>query len=159
MTFTFDWQPKEHAQVVNLLQRELFQSGVWRLLKWFVLVVFGFGVVTVTVGLLTGAITTALQLAPWVVLIALWIAFFWQMTGRLQARAVRRNDPNVAHPFTYALDENGLHMSMKTTDLQLRWSGMAKVRETPELFLFYYNKRCAYFLPKRAIALPNDVER
>jgi hypothetical protein len=38
----------------------------------------------------------------------------------------------------------------------LKWSGLHKVRETPDLFMFYYSKRIAYYLPKRV--LPSEVE-
>jgi hypothetical protein len=31
---------------------------------------------------------------------------------------------------------------------------MHKVRETPDMFLFYYSKRLAYYLPKRVVEPP-----
>ena len=40
---------------------------------------------------------------------------------------------------------------MRTINTELKWGGMNRVRETPEMFLFYYSRRTAYFLPKRAV--------
>ena len=61
------------------------------------------------------------------------------------------SDPNVAHPITHTFDDSGLHIGMRTINTELKWEGMNRVRETPEMFLFYYSQRTAYFLPKRAV--------
>ena len=46
---------------------------------------------------------------------------------------------------------------MKTLTAELLWSGMFAVKETPSMFLFYYSKRRAYYLPKRAVGNPEEI--
>ena len=52
---------------------------------------------------------------------------------------------------THTFDDVGLHIGMRTIDAQLKWAGMNRVQETPEMFLFYYSRRTAYSLPKRIL--------
>ena len=40
---------------------------------------------------------------------------------------------------------------MRTLNAERKWAGMNRVRETSEMFLFYYSRRTAYFLPKRVV--------
>jgi hypothetical protein len=60
-------------------------------------------------------------------------------------------DPAVRHPISHALEESGLRVITKAAETRLDWSGLHKVRETPHLFMFYYSKRIAYYLPKRVV--------
>ena len=45
---------------------------------------------------------------------------------------------------------------MRTLNAELKWAGMNRVRETPDMFLFYYSRRTAYFLPKRVVGTADD---
>jgi hypothetical protein len=36
---------------------------------------------------------------------------------------------------------------------------MHKVRETPDMFMFYYSQRFAYYLPKRALDSGDEADR
>ena len=62
-----------------------------------------------------------------------------------------RHDPNVAHPITHTVDASGLGITTRAATVHVKWDGMHKVRETEDMFLFYYTSRYAYFLPKRAV--------
>lgn len=156
MTYTFDWQPREHALVTRLLIREQFSSGAWRVLKWGVV---GFVALSALLALalaLQGDAAGAMRLVPWLIPVILLLLFFGRLSGRIRARQVQRHDPNVAHPLTHTLDEQGFHVTSHTAHVDLGWDGLHKVRETPDLFLFYYSARLAYYLPKRA--LPDAAE-
>ena len=50
-------------------------------------------------------------------------------------------------------------MITKAADTRLKWEGLHKVRETPDLFMFYYSPRIAYYLPKRALGDPTEVDQ
>ena len=38
----------------------------------------------------------------------------------------------------------------------MRWDALVEAAETDEFFLFYYSKKCAYYLPKRVVGGPED---
>ena len=151
LSFTFDWRSGEHASVTSLLIREQFASGVWRVVKWAVVLVLVLSATLTMAVAVAGDLTSTAQLGPLTLLVS---GLTWKLPiliGRLQAWRVQRSDPNVAHPMTHTFNHSGLHIGMRTINAELKWAGMHKVRETPEMFLFYYSPRTAYFLPKRAV--------
>ncbi len=150
-SYTFDWRRDEHARVTSLLFREQLRSGIWRLGKWIIALVVILGAMLCVATAMLGDLASTLRLAPLLVIVGGLTLAFPALIGRLQAWRVQRNDPNVGHPFTHMLDHSGLHVGMRTVNAELKWSGMYMVRETPDMFLFYYNRRTAYFLPKRAL--------
>lgn len=136
LSFTFDWRPSEHARVTSLLIREQFSSGIWRILKWAVVLVLVLSAILTIVAAGAGDLTSTAQLGPLTLLVS---GLTWKLpilTGRLQAWRIQRSDPNVAHPITHTFDDSGLHIGMRTINTELKWEGMNRVRETPEMFLF-----------------------
>lgn len=158
-SYTFDWQPKEHAQVTRLLVREHFGSGIWRLAKWIVIGIVALAALLTVALIVLGDPAPAMRLAPLVILLTVLLSSFGSITGWLRARQVQRHDPNTRHPLNHTLDEAGFHARSYTANVDLRWDGLHKVRETPDLFLFYYSARLAYYLPKRALGGEAEAER
>ena len=154
-SFTFDWRPGEHAHVTSILVDEQFSSGIWRVFKWSVVLVLVLSVAMTMATAAAGDLTSTLQLGPLTLIVAGLIWKFPILTGRLQAWRVQRSDPNVGHPISHTFDDSGLHIGMRTVNAEIKWAGMNKVRETPEMFLFYYSRRMAYFFPKRAVDSPD----
>jgi hypothetical protein len=150
-SFTFDWRPDEHARVTSFLIREQFSSRGWRVSKWIVFSVLILSVAVTLVLAATGDVASVVELGPLTLVVSGLVWKFPILTGRLHAWRVRRNDPNVAHAITHSFDDSGLHIEMRTLNAELKWAGMNRVRETPEMFLFYYSRRTAYFLPKRVV--------
>src|SRR5574341_830173 len=157
LTFTWTWSAREHARVSTWLLREQFATWYWRLAGWLFLV-FLVGAMVIGVVVTEDRPAALIGLIPWLVLIAFWLAFARWGSGWLQAWSARRLDPNLAHPFEHVLAEDGLHVHTHTANTDLKWAGLYKVTELPDLFLFYYNKRCAYYLPKRVIPSPNELQ-
>jgi hypothetical protein len=157
-TYTFDWRRREHAHVTSLLVREQFSSGIWRVLKWAVIAVLLFAALVAVASALLGDLASATLLAPWLIVAGALVLAFSRLTGGIHTWRVARHDPNVAHPLTHTLDESGLHVSMHTASFDLTWTGLHHVRETPKLFMFYYSKRVAYYLPKRALSGPEEID-
>jgi hypothetical protein len=155
--YTFDWRPDEHVRVTSLLVREQFSSGIRRALKWGVVVVLVLGAVVAMATALSGSLAEAMPLGALVIAVAALVLAFGRLAGWIQAWQLKRTDPNVAHPITHSLDESGYHVSSRTTDVDLKWEGLHKVRETNDLLMFYYSSRLAYYLPKRALPSPEEV--
>lgn len=157
-TYTFDWNIKEHAHVTTLLMHEKFSTGIWRIVKWIVVGIIILGTVLAVSLFLLGDTASAIELAPWLIAAGVLVIPFYKITGWIRAWQIQRSDPNIAHPFIQTLDEEGFHISMHTINVDLIWTGMHKVRETPDLFLFYYSKHTAYYLPKRLLAGKPEIE-
>ena len=101
-----------------------------------------------------GDLTSTLELGSLVIIVAVLTSKFPEITGWLQAWRVGRSDPNVGHPFVHTFGPDGLRIGMHTVNAELKWAGMHKVREPADMFLFYYSKRMAYYLPKRVVEPP-----
>ena len=157
LTFTYEWDFSEHAHLASYLTREYFNRRGWRLTGLLVLacVVGGTGLATAYAH--GGPADALIAMSPWLLLIVLWVVFMLYGAGWINAWQVRRQDPSVTAPLTYVLTHSGLHVTARTVDVEVKWSGMHKVRERPGGFLFYYNRRCAYQLPKRAIGSAEQV--
>lgn len=72
----------------------------------------------------------------------------------IQRRRYRRlyaETPGTRGPQVYRFDADGLMMSGGVAAITLGWDAIIEADETDELFLFFFNKQCAYYLPKRAI--------
>jgi hypothetical protein len=145
--YTFDWRADEHARVTSLLVREQFDTGFRRAMKWGVVIILVLGAFVAVATAIAGSLAEAMPLGALVIAVAA-LVLAWQL---------KRTDPNVAHPITHSLDESGYHVSSRTTDVDLKWEGLHKVRETTDLFMFYYSSRLAYYLPKRALPNPEEV--
>lgn len=156
--FTFSWQASEHAEVVRLLVREQMRSGLWRAAKWLTLLVVAIAWLVVLITIWLGDWRSLNALLPLLLAVTVLLVGFGRITGWLRAIQVRKNDPNVAHPFTYEFGDSGLRLKLHTLSSELRWAGMARIRETADMFLFYYSPRTAYFLPKRAIGPGSEIE-
>jgi hypothetical protein len=158
VSYTFDWRRQEHARVSTLLVRELFGRGVRRVLKWIVVAVWTAGVLLAAVGIGLGDVGIAWRLGPLLALVGVMLLVFYPLTGWLHASQVGRHDPNVEHPITHTLDASGLGITTRAATVHVKWEGMHKVRETDDMFLFYYTDRYAYFLPKRTVGAESAVD-
>lgn len=93
----------------------------------------------------------SLDALPWVIIGAFWLEFIpW-----LQRRAARKlpaRDASVRGPQERAVDATGYHSRGNGVHLDVPWHAMVRGVETDQFFLFFYNKQCAYYLPKRALS-------
>ena len=72
----------------------------------------------------------------------------------IQRRRYRRlyaETPGSRGPQVYRFDADGLMMSGSVAAITLGWDAITEADETDELFLFFFNKQGAYYLPKRAV--------
>ena len=71
-----------------------------------------------------------------------------------QRRALRRlytETPGLSGPQVYTFTYDGLTIVAGPTTLTLGWPSIIEADETAESFLLFYNKQCAYYIPKRAV--------
>jgi hypothetical protein len=152
---TFDFDPAEHYRVL----RAVTQQTPWRFLPWgFV----ALALVMVACSVLPAwgeaePLTLFLSALPWLVFVALWLAFipFLQRRG---ARKLPETDPSARGVQERRIDTAGFHSLGNGVALDVPWHAMRRAVETDEFFLFFYNKQCAYYFPKRALSAADAAE-
>ena len=83
------------------------------------------------------------------------------LTPALRRRRVRRAyaaTPALAGPQRYEFTDDGLALSNASVSNLVRWSAFVQAAETPEFFLLYYSKRCAYYLPRRIMGPEAQID-
>lgn len=60
--------------------------------------------------------------------------------------------PHTEH--TVGLSDGGLEVTCVVAKVTVPWIAIYKVVETPRFLLFYINKHCVYYIPKRALSGP-----
>lgn len=71
-------------------------------------------------------------------------------------RRLYASTPSLRGPQVYRLSGEGVTITGGPATTSLGWDAFVKAMETPEFFLLFYNKRCAYYLPKRVIGGPAE---
>lgn len=70
--------------------------------------------------------------------------FFWN--------SYRSHRATVAQgEMTYEIDDEGIHISVRLARSCHRWPAILRIRASRELLFFNFSKRCAFFVPKRAL--------
>jgi len=95
-------------------------------------------------------------------LAALFLGSLTVLVPWVQRRQFRRaysETPGLREPQVYQFDGDRLVMSAGATTMTLGWDAILEVVETDEFFLFFYSKRCAYYLPKRAMGADSEQHR
>ena len=88
--------------------------------------------------------------APWIAIGAFYLSMPWLM-ARVIARRARRDDPAVRGQQTRIISSAGLEVRGANYVQQFTWSDIVRTVETREFFLFFYNRRTAQYVPKRAL--------
>ena len=87
---------------------------------------------------------------PWIALGAFYLSMPW-LVARVTARRALRDEPSVRGQQTRIISSAGLEVRGTNYLQQFTWSDIVRTVETPEFFLFFYNRRAAKYLPKRAL--------
>jgi hypothetical protein len=91
-----------------------------------------------------------LNVLPWLLLGAFYLSLM-PMMARAAARKALQNDPALRGTQVRTVDGEGVHIIGAGFRQDLRWTDLVKVVETDEFFLFFFNKRQAHYVPKRAL--------
>ena len=98
--------------------------------------------------------------APWAVsafgaLLLMWAFYLYWGAPWLRARQILRDDPCAKDDVRHTITAEGFCARTGAVNVEIKWSHVVQIVETPEFLLFYFNKRAAYFTPKRAIPPPD----
>jgi len=93
----------------------------------------------------------ALSLLPYLLVVALWFALVFWAQFYLAARRTRQLDPSTRGVLTRTLTADGFRIDGTGQAVDLRWEGIHSAVETSEFFLIFFNRLCAYYVPKRLI--------
>jgi hypothetical protein len=149
----FVWDPKEYGRVVQHLTRDKLGSRGWRLA--FVL---GGGWLTWTLGrIIYSAVATGdlgrglAAILPWLLFVSFLIWAIRWGGGWMAARRAMKLDPRVDRLHRHVIDHEGIHVDTGSGSMSLPWTGMERVAETEEHFLWYWHAEMALYTPKRAL--------
>lgn len=87
---------------------------------------------------------------PYFILACFWFVFI-PFSQRRAARKLPETDASIRGLHTRTVDDRGFHFRGNDVVLDVPWHAMQRAKETDDFFLFFYNKQCAYYLPKRAL--------
>jgi hypothetical protein len=145
---TQQFDPTEHY----LASREVSRG------TWGHFIIWGFGALSVL--LLVWHIASAwgerppftvlVGALPYFVLAGFWFIFI-PFSQRRAARKLPETDASIRGLHTRTVDDEGFHFRGNDVALDVPWHAMQRAKETDKFFLFFYNKQCAYYLPKRAL--------
>jgi hypothetical protein len=76
---------------------------------------------------------------------------------RWQLRRAYAETPNLRGPQVHQFSDSGLSITGGSAATTLGWDSFVEVTEVNDLFLFFYSKKGAYYLPKRVVG--GEVER
>lgn len=93
---------------------------------------------------------------PWVLLGAFYLSLV-PLMNRRSARRALKNNPSLRGPQTRVVDERGLEIQGANFLQRLSWTDIVRTDETEEFFLFFYNQRMAFYVPKRCLS-ETDIE-
>lgn len=150
VTTTYDFDPKEHYQAARAVTRLTW----FRWLPWLAggfMVLFALVDVVVPGWGDADALSLFIEASPYLLVGAFWIALIpWSQ--RRAARKLSKRDPSVRGPQERSVDAVGYHSLGNGVRVEVPWHAMARAVETDRFFLFFYNKQCAYYIPKRALS-------
>jgi len=59
-------------------------------------------------------------------------------------------------PFTYVFDSEGVHISARFAKSSQQWPAIVRVRVSNRMLFVHFSRRCAYFVPERAMPDPRE---
>lgn len=148
VTTVFDFDPAEHYRA----SRDILRLSPLRWLAWVFAAIALAMVVWTVVGAWgrTTPFALFLNALPYATFGAVWLALI-PVTQRRAATRLASRDASVRGPQRRSVDEVGYHSSGNGVNLDLPWHVMVRAIETEHFFLFFVNKQCAYYVPKRAL--------
>ena len=156
LVYHFEWDRREHRRAFAQISRHaLFRRWVRILLR------IGLALLLLMLALaFWGAEgrrgSFLLGLAPWLLILGLWVVFLRYGNGWMSARGWAKRHPPGNRSVTCRITREGVESSSYSSEALLKWAGLHRVVETEEFVLYFYTWQCAQFLPKRVV--PNVAE-
>jgi len=155
------WDFREHQRGLRAVARISLRRR-----PWVRAVRIGFPIVLLAVlfggrwlaGELTFNLVLVVSLLPWLLFLVLWIVLLRWGEFYLAARRTRRLDPSAQGTLTRTLSAEGFRIDGTGQSVVLTWKGVHSAVETPEFLLIFLNKVSAYYVPKRLIPTPHELQ-
>jgi hypothetical protein len=154
---TYEYDAAEHYQALRAITR--LTPLRWVGLLCFVVLPVGFTALTAFAARATDHDVgeALISIVPYVLLFFFWGALIpWSQ--RRRAKRLPKLDPSAQGVQERRVDDVGYHSRGNGVTLDIPWHAVKKVVETEQVFLFFYNWQCAYYLPKRPLDVA-DVGR
>ena len=156
--FTYDNTPELHRRVVTAIAKH---AGVTRRLVWIVLAV---PVIMTISNALSPVNRSSIGrflsvVAPWWIIYPTLFFVFIKWSTYRSAKRTLSEDATHQGIQNRRLDDSGLHLRNSVMNADVSWTAIQSARETPDFFLLFQNRNCAYALLKQALrdASPADV--
>ncbi len=149
VTAQFEFDEAEH-------RRALHEQWALQPMRWVTLfagIVVPVAMIWLGVGRQWGEISATdafLNALPWLLLGAFFLGLP-PLLHRAAARKALEADPSLNGTQARTVDDTGLHVRGAGYAPSLGWGELARVSETPNFFFFFYDKRLAHYIPKRAL--------
>ena len=101
----------------------------------------------------------AVNLSLWLILVLIWLAVVRWGEGYFAARRTRRLDPSARGTLVRTLSNDGFRVDGSGQSVELRWDGIHSAVETPEFILVFFNRLCAYYIPKVLVTQSGELGR
>jgi hypothetical protein len=156
-TFRFQWDMGEYIRAARAVTRHL-QGNRFRIVFGVLPVLASIALAAAVISPSEGRLERLAAIVPWLLVLGLWFLFLLWGVPYLNAWQFKRHDPSAKTEMFRVIENEGIQSGTGLSRVALKWEGIGRVIETPEFFLFYYNPRCAHYLPKRTIAGPEELE-
>jgi hypothetical protein len=155
------WGFREHQRGLRAVGRVSLRRR-----PWVRAVRIGFPIVLLAVlfggrllaGELQFDLVSVVSLLPWLLFLVLWIVLLRWGEFYLAARRTRRLDPSAKGTLTRTFSAEGFRIDGAGQSVVLTWKGVHSAVETREFLLIFLNKACAYYVPKRLIPTPDELQ-
>lgn len=148
---TFEYDPDEHYRALRAT------TGV-TMVRWMPILAFGVPITAIVFEIIAirnnperGAMTSVMDVLPYVLLGAFWLGMV-PFSQRRQSRRLTKLDPSVIGPQERVVDAEGFHTSGNGEHLDVPWHILRRVVETDQFFLFFYDREHAYYIAKRLLS-------
>ena len=101
----------------------------------------------------------AVNLSLWLILVLIWLAVVPWGEVYFAVRQTRRVDPSTRGTLVRTLSNEGFRVDGSGQSVELQWDGIHSAVETPEFILIFFNRLCAYYIPKVLITQSGELGR
>jgi hypothetical protein len=147
----FEFDRKEHIRACRLIDKHAIRNPIWRWTWRVLLSILGLFIVIVSIGQFAAGYwqTATIGLIP--VFSLSLLPLLPLVTAYGNARQWEKLNPAGSRTVTFDANDDAVATTSSVGRIELRWSAVKQVIETPEFFLFYMTEKAAMYVPKRTV--------
>jgi hypothetical protein len=147
----FEFNRREYIRACRMIDKYAIRNPIWRW-SWRVLLsIVGLFIAIVSIGQFSAGYweTATIGLIPVVSLLLLPLLPLATAYGA--ARQWEKYNPAGARTVRFDVNDDAVASTSSAGRVELRWSAVRQVVETPEFFLFYMTDKTAIYVPQRTV--------